>query len=61
MPPKLNRFNVGLFNKVKKQERDAALRENTKLLNCIAEESRKQKIEVKPNKAEKASGKGKMH
>ena len=43
MPPKLNRFNVGLFNKVKKQEREAALRENTKLLNCIAEESRKLK------------------
>lgn len=43
MPPKLNRFNVGLFTKVKKQERDAALRENTKLMNCVAEESRKLK------------------
>ena len=43
MPPKLNRFNVGLLNKVKKQERDAALRENTKLKNCVAEESRKLK------------------
>ena len=43
MPPKLNRFNVGLFNKIKKQERDAALCENTKLMNSVAEESRKLK------------------
>ena len=43
MSPKLNRFNVGLFNKVKKQKRDAALQENTKLMNCVAEESRKLK------------------
>ena len=43
MPPKLNRFNVGLFNKIKKQERDAALRENTNLMNCVAEGSRKLK------------------
>ena len=41
---KLNRFNVGLFNKIKKkQERDAALWENTKLMNSVAEESRKLK------------------
>ena len=38
MPPKLNCFNVGLFNKIKKQERDAALCENTKLMNSVAEE-----------------------
>ena len=43
MPPKLNRFNVGLFNKIKKQERDAVLCENTKLMNSVAEESRKLK------------------
>ena len=43
MPPKLNRFNVGLFTKIKKQERDAALCENTKLMNSVAEESRKLK------------------
>ena len=43
MPPKLNRFNVGLFNKIKKQKRDAALQENTKLMNCVANESRKLK------------------
>ena len=43
MPPKLNRFNVGLFNKIKKQKKDAALQENTKLMNCLAEESRKLK------------------
>ena len=43
MPPKLNRFNVGLFNKIKKQERDAALRENTNLMNSVAEGSRKLK------------------
>ena len=43
MPPKLHRFNVGLFNKIKKQERDAALCENTKLMNSVAEESRKLK------------------
>ena len=43
MPPKLNRFNVGLYNKIKKQEKDAALRENTKLMNCLAQESRKVK------------------
>ena len=43
MPPKLNRFNVGLFNKIKKQERDAVLCENTKLMNSAAEESRKLK------------------
>ena len=55
MPPKLNRFNVGLYNKIKKQEKDAALRENAKLMNCVAEEN---KIEVNPDEAEKASGKG---
>ena len=43
MPPKLNRFNVGLFNKIKKQERNAVLYENTKLMNSVAEESRKLK------------------
>jgi len=43
MPPKLKRFNVGLYNKIKKQERDAALRENTKVMNCVAEETRKLK------------------
>ena len=43
MPPKLNCFNVGLFNKIKKQKRDAALQENTKLMNCVADESRKLK------------------
>ena len=43
MPPKLNHFNVGLFNKIKKQKRDAALQENTKLMNCVADESRKLK------------------
>ena len=43
MPPKINRFNVGLFNKIKKQERDAALCKNTKLMNSVAEESRKLK------------------
>ena len=36
----LSHFNVGLFNKKKQQERDAALYENTKLMNCVAEESR---------------------
>lgn len=43
MPPKLKRFNVGLYNKIKKQERDVALRENTKVMNCVAEETRKLK------------------
>ena len=43
MPPKLNCFNVGLYNKIKKQEKDAALRENAKLMNCVAEENRKSK------------------
>ena len=43
MPPKLNRFNVGLFYKIKKLDRDAALQENTKLMTCVAEESRKLK------------------
>jgi len=43
MPPKLKRFNIGLYNKIKKQERDAALRENTKVMNCVAEETRKLK------------------
>ena len=43
MPPKLNHFNVGLFNKIKKKERDAVLCENTKLMNSVAEESRKLK------------------
>ena len=43
MPPKLNRFNVGLYNKIKKQEKDAALRENANLMNCVAEENRKLK------------------
>lgn len=64
MPPKLNRFNVGLNNKIKKQEKDAALRENAKLMNCVAEENRKLKstqmklkrLQEKLQKAEKASG-----
>jgi len=43
MPPKLNRFNVGLYNKIKKQEKDATLWENTKLVNCLAQEIRKLK------------------
>lgn len=43
MPPKVNHFNVGLFNKIKKQEKDAALMENKKLMNCISEERRKLK------------------
>ena len=43
MPPKLNRFNAGLFNKIKNQKRDAALQETTKLMNWVADESRKLK------------------
>ena len=54
MPPKLNRFNAGLYNKIKKQEKDAALRENTGKQKTS---SGKQKIEVNPDEAEKASGK----
>lgn len=71
MPPKLNRFNVGLYNKIKKKEKDAALRENAKLMNCVAEENRKLKstqmklkrlqeklkrLRAKLQKAEKALG-----
>lgn len=69
MPPKPNRFNVGLYNKIKKQEKHAALRENAKLMNCVAEENRKLKStqmklkrlqeklkRLQAKKAEKASG-----
>lgn len=62
MPPKPNRFNVGLYNKIKKQEKHAALRENAKLMNCVAEENRKLKStqmklkRLQEKKAEKASG-----
>ena len=43
MPPKLTVLTLGFSIKSRKQERCAALCENTKLMNSVAEESRKLK------------------
>lgn len=39
------KFNVGKFMKLRKEEQDRVLKENTKLLNCIENEERKLKTQ----------------
>lgn len=46
MPPKnYKKFNVGRYMKIRKEEQDRVLKENTKLLNCIENEERKLKTQ----------------
>ena len=39
------KFNVGRYMKIRKEEQDRVLKENTKLLNCIEHEERKLKTQ----------------
>ena len=51
MPPKDHtRFNVGRYMKLRKEEQDRALKENTKLLNCIENEERKLETQLMKHK-----------
>ena len=51
MPPKNHtRFNVGRYMKLRKEGKYHALRENTKLLNCIENEERKLKTQKMKHK-----------
>ena len=46
MPPKNHKkFNVGRYIKLRKEEQNRVLKENTKLLNCIENEERKLKTQ----------------
>ena len=46
MPPKNHKkFNVGRYMKLRKEEQNRVLKENTKLLNCIENEERKLKTQ----------------